>query len=58
MNTKNQIGGEVMQIDILVASVAYWVIIGAFLLIISRRVSKISKKMEYIEKRLKKEKVN
>lgn len=58
MNTKNQIGGEVMQIDILVASVAYWVIIGAFLLIVSRRVSKISKKMEYIEKRLKKEKVN
>lgn len=47
-----------MQIDILVASVAYWVIIGAFLLIVSRRVSKISKKMEYIEKRLKKEKVN
>lgn len=58
MNTKNQIGGEVMQIDILVASVAYWVIIGVFLLIVSRRVSKISKKMEYIEKRLKKEKVN
>lgn len=47
-----------MQIDILVASVAYWVIIGVFLLIVSRRVSKISKKMEYIEKRLKKEKVN
>jgi len=45
-----------MQIDILVASVAYWVIIGAFLGILSQKVSKISKKMDNIEKQLRKEK--
>ena len=45
-----------MQIDILIASVAYWIIIGSFFLIISRRVSKISRKIDNIEKRLIKEK--
>ena len=44
-----------MQIDILVASVAYWVIVGGFLVILNRRVSKISHKIEDVEKRLKKE---
>ncbi len=56
MNMKNQLGGEDMQIDILVASVAYWGIIGAFLLVLSRRISKINEKIDLIEKRLKKEK--
>jgi CcmD family protein len=45
-----------LQIDIFVASVAYWVIIGGFLLILGRRVSKVNQKIEIIEKRLKKEK--
>ena len=45
-----------MQIDILIASVAYWVIIGSFFLIISRRVSKISRKIDDVEKRKKKKK--
>ncbi len=45
-----------MQIETLVASVAYWVIIGAFLLVLSRRISRISNKIDFIEKRLKKEK--
>ncbi len=45
-----------MQIDILVASVAYWVIIGSFFLILSRRVSKISRKIDDIERSLRKEK--
>ncbi len=45
-----------MQIDILVASVAYWVIIGSFFLVLSRRVSKISRKIDDIERRLRKEK--
>ncbi len=45
-----------MQIDIFVASVAYWVIIGSFFLILSRRVSKISRKLDDIERRLRKEK--
>ncbi len=39
----------------LVASVAYWVIIGAFLMFLSRKVSKINKKMSFIERQLKKE---
>ncbi|MEE9585618.1 MAG: hypothetical protein V3W09_01810 [Nitrososphaerales archaeon] len=42
-----------MQIDILVASVAYWVIIGGFLLILGRRVSMISGKIDDMERRLK-----
>lgn len=45
-----------MQIDILVASVAYWVIIGSFFLVLSRRVSKISRKIDDIERSLRKEK--
>jgi len=44
-----------MQIDILVASIAYWVIIGSFLFLIGRRVSRVNKKIAYIEKQLKKE---
>lgn len=45
-----------MQIDILVASVAYWIIIGSFFLVLSRRVSKISRKIDDIERSLRKEK--
>ena len=44
-----------VQIDIFVASVAYWVIIGGFLLVLNRRISKVSHKIEDVEKRLKKE---
>ncbi len=44
-----------MQVDILVASVAYWIIIGAFFAILNRRVSRISRKIGEIEKRLKRE---
>ncbi len=45
-----------MQIDILVAYVAYWVIIGSFFLVLSRRVSKKSGNIDDIERRLRKEK--
>lgn len=44
-----------MQIDILVASIAYWVIMGSFLIFLGRRVSRVNKKIDYIEKQLKKE---
>jgi hypothetical protein len=44
------------QIDILVASGAYWIIIAGFVLILSRRVSKISSKLNDIERQLSKKK--
>lgn len=52
---KRLAGGENVQIDVFVASVAYWVIIGALFLMLSRRVSKISRKIDEVERRLKKE---
>lgn len=49
------LGGERMQIYVLIASVAYWIIIGAVLLVLSTRVSRIGKKIKDIESKLKKE---
>jgi len=45
-----------LQVDVFIASVAYWLIIATFLLIVERRLSKMSGKVSDIERRLDREK--